>query len=603
MRECPKCSTELAEDVEECEKCGEQVPGAPPDDQARLDIGRALTGICLGLSGAVRYYWPMLVAALLFIVMQWGFPFVEWWKSWTRQNSYSSHGPLVPLIALFVVWANRKRLAVAKIAPSWIGLLLIVPSIPLFIYGRWTGSGNICAMTFMAFLVGAVLMFTGSRMTRLLLFPMLYLLFMVPPPGLVLDRVTSPVQIWSTTIGAKVLSVTGRIVGESDEGWSVKQMGTKIMSPKLPSDVPGETEGTLRVEGECSGFRMLISLITFTAFFVYLVRASWWKKTILVAVSLPLSLLVNGLRIAAIGYVGIWTESATAMMKFHSSWAMVFELVLSFAILFGIARLMKANEFGIPDPVIDPADAARMDAAPRYRLVGRGLRGPAVIALFCVVILSNLAIRPLELSARGTLDKAGFPKHFARWTSQDLELDPITREELKTAAMLERVYYVVPDDPEAVHVSVMAAADTDAFHDPHSCLPGGGNSIDLDKIVTIRFDNPTPMTVRATCLQFSNELYPDGALLVYWYVTGAETYARTGDLRLAMRQAQAAYIKATVKSWIGLGDGRAVEQDYARNQTFCYRFDVRLNYEDTDTALARLESFIRQFVANSPHFE
>jgi len=548
------------------------------------------------VSGAIKYYWPMLLAGALFVAMQWQFPFTDWWSAWMRKNSYSSHGPLVPLIALFMVWANRKRLAVTKIAPSWWGALLIVPSIPLFIYGRWTGSGNICAITFIAFLIGAVLMFTGSRITRLLLIPMLYLLFMVPPPGLVLDRVTAPVQLASTTFAAKILSVTGKVFGDSEEGWSIRQMGTKIVSPALPSE-DGSGEGMLRVEGECSGFRMLISLITFTAFFVYLVRAPMWKRGLLLLISLPLSVFVNGLRIAVIGYVGVWTESATAMMNFHNSWAMVFELVLSFAILFGIAKLIKANDFGIPEPKIDPAEAAQMGDTPRYKLVGRGLRGPAAIALFCVVMLTNIGIKPLETSAHGTLDRAGFPKHIERWTSQDFKQDAITAEELKTADMLDRVYYVVPNDPETVHVSLSAARDTDAFHDPHSCLPGGGNSIDEDKVITLNFDKPRPMIVRATCLQFSNEFYPEGALLVYWYSIGRNTYAGTGDVRLVMRNAQAHFIKSTIRSWLG------GEKPVEPGQTYCYRFDTRINYEDPDAALARLESFIRKFVANSPHFK
>lgn len=600
MRECPKCSTQLPDDVEVCEKCGEQVPVKSSVESAeQFDVARAMSGAAAIVSASVRYYWPMLLAGGLFIAMQWQFPFVNWWKTWMRQNSYSSHGPLVPLIAAFMAIMNHKRIRLTKIAPSWWGLFLIVPAIPLFIYGRWTGSGNICAITFMLFLIGAVIMFTGLKMTRLLLLPMLYLLFMVPPPGMVLDRVTSPVQLASTTFAAKVLSATGKVFGDSEEGWSIRQMGTKIASPKLPTDDPSSSVGVLRVEGECSGFRMLISLITFTAFFVYMVRAALWKRVLLLLISLPLSVFVNGLRIAAIGYVGVWTESASAMMKFHNSWAMVFELVLSFAILFGIAKAIKANDFGIPDPVIEPADAARIDSTPRHRLVGRGLRGPAVIALFCIVVLANLGIKPLETSARGTLDKNGFPKQFDRWISQDIEQDSVTAEELKTADMLDRFYYSMPNDPSAVHVSLAAARDTDAFHDPHSCLPGGGNSIDEDTTITMHFDKPRPMTVKATCLQFSNDAYPEGALLVYWYDFDNSTYSSTGNIRFAMRNAQADYIKTTIRSWFGGSRSKIVNP----GQTYCYRFDTRINYEDSKAALARLEEFIRQFVASSPHFK
>lgn len=584
MRECPKCSTELPDQVDGCPKCGERLEGgAGREAEPQLDLGKTLANIAEWVFVAVRHYWPMLLAGVLFVAMQWSFPFVDWWKTWTRKNSYSSHGPLVPLIALFMVWANRKRMAVTKIAPTWWGLALIVPAIPLFEFGRWTGSGNICAITFIMFLVGAVLMFVGWRMTRLLLFPMLYLLFMVPPPGMLLDRVTSRVQISSTTFAVKVLSATGKLVADSEGGWDVRQSGTIITSPRFPADPHGGLR-QLRVEGECSGFRMLISLITFTAFFVYMLRAPWWKKTILVLISFPLSLFVNGLRIAAIGYVGIWTENFETMISFHNSWAMVFELVLSFAILFGIARLMKANDFGIPDPDVNPAEAARMDGTPRYRLVGRGLRGPAVITLFCTVLVVNPLIKPLELSARGHLDRSQFPKRFSAWSSEEAHQDEITTAELKTADMLNRVYYCYPTDPQAVVVSLIAAQDTDAFHDPHSCLPGGGSSIDLDKIITIHFTKPKPMTVRATFLRFSSKDFPDGALMVYWYSFAGKTYPGSGDIRLALRNAQ-------------------VRRSLGNRQAYHYRFTTSANYQDNDEALARLIAFIKEFVANSPHFK
>ena len=94
----------------------------------------------------------------------------------------------------------------------------------------------------------------------------------------------------------------------------------------------------------------------------------------------------------------------------------------------------------------------------------------------------------------------------------------------------------------------------------------------------------------------------DASLLVYWYSTEAESYPRTSQVRLKMRQAQIRDLKVIAKGWIGMGDGRRVEASYAKRQTYCYRFDTRANYEDSKASLARLEGFIREFVANSGQF-
>lgn len=588
MRECRKCGVELADGVDACPKCGEQV-----DKGGNAGLAQQIVPF---LSAMFKGYWLLLLAGVLFVAMQWQFPFVEWWKAWQKPHSYYSHGPLVPLISLFMVWANRKRLALVKIQPSWLGLLLIIPSVPLFVFGRWTGSGNICAITFLAFLIGCLLMFVGSRMTRMLLFPVLYLMFMVPMPSTLLDKASFPVQKSSTTLAAKVLHYSGMVF--SDSGWGIRQAGNLIYSPKLPAG-PGESEGVLRVEGECSGFRMLISLITFTAFFVYMLNTTWWKKLLLVGISLPLSLFVNGLRIAVIGYVGIWTESAETMFKFHDSWAMVFELVLSFAILFGIARLIKAVDFGIPNPSESEIEAAQVGPTRRVR----GLPGTVALALFLVILLSNVAIKPLEATARGELDRANFPPKFGAWFSQDMKIDSLTQTELKTADMLSRVYINAAHDVESAAVMVQAARDTDAFHDPHSCIPGGGSSIDEDRIITMKFDKPRPMTVHATYLRYSNRDTGDSYLLVYWYSTDHETYPRTSQVRLVMRKMQLNDLRAIAQSWFGIGSAEQAEANYENRQSYCYRFSAPAYYEDSQTSLARLQRFIREFVANSPQFE
>lgn len=592
MSECPKCSAPIEEGAETCPNCCKDLD-TKPGNKPKIDIPSYVMK-------ALKTYWPMLVAGVLFIVMQWGFPFIDWWKSWNKPNSYYSHGPLVPLIALFMVWANRKRLALVKIQPSWLGLALIIPSIFLYVFGRWTGSGNLCAITFLTFLIGGVLMFTGARMTRLLLFPMLYLVFMVPAPSTLLDTASSPVQRMSTTLAAKVLHYSGKIFSDSDDGWGIRQAGNLIYSPRLPA-ASGESEGVLRVEGECSGFRMLISLITFTAFFVYMLNTAWWKKVLLVGISLPLSLFVNGLRIAVIGYVGIWTDNAEKMFKFHDSWAMVFELVLSFAILFGIARLINAVDFGIPDPVVDPETAAKGESARQARVWSRP--GLVVMLLFCVVVLTNFGIKPLEATAKGELDRANFPERFGTWESLDREIDTLTETELKTADMLSRVYINRAHDVESAAVLVQAARDTDAFHDPHSCIPGGGAAIEEDRVVTINFDKPRPFSVKASCLRIASPQTGDSSLLVYWYSTDGQTYPRTSQVRLVMRKAQLNDLRTIAKSWFGIGSAANAEASYATRQSYCYRFQAPTYYEDTNDALKRLTRFIREFVASSPQFE
>jgi exosortase len=564
MAKCPKCDTEYGENAQVCESC-EQPVGAvkkPKPDYTALAV-RAVVG-----------YWPMWIAGALFMLMQWEFPFSDWWRSWNKQHSYYSHGPLVPLISLFMVWANRKRIAAERVQSSWFGLVLLIPSIPLFVFARWTGSGVVCSMTFLAFMIGGLLLFTGWRMTRLLLFPVLYLAFMIPAPATLLDSTTFRIQYTSTTIASHILNAIG---------YDVKQVGATITGSVLPD--------TLRVEGPCSGFRMLISLLTFTAFFVYMLRAPLWKKMILVASAFPLSTLVNGIRIASVGCVGIWFNSAKTMYKFHDFGAMVFELVLSFGLLFAFARLIRANDFGLPEP---SATAGPPAVPSSKRTVGGGVRGFAVIGVFALVLLTNYMVHPLETTAKGYLSASEFPKSFGNWVSDEVPLDPLSAKELKTAAMIQRLYRYTIDDLPNVFVLVQAAADTDAFHDPHSCIPGGGSSIVDERIIPLKFSKPRPMTAKATMLRSISEI-GDEFVLIYWYRTGSETYATTSQVRWKMRVAQ-------IRDMEDLLFRRATNEDVrkraAKRQTYCYRFSAFVGSDSERDHKALLE-FIKEFIENS----
>ena len=618
MAKCPKCDAEYESSVEVCESCGQAIgsvdAGRPKPDYARIAV-RALVN-----------YWPMWIAGALFVVMQWGFPFVDWWKSWNKPHSYYSHGPLVPLISLFMIWANRKRIAVGqceqsrwalvmlpfsllvfvmgwvlgstfvqvigaagialsgsivaidRINPSVLGVSLLCVSLPLFVFGRWTGSGIVCSITFFGFLIGGLLLFTGRATTKLLLFPILYLFFMIPAPATVLDNTTFRIQMFSTTLAAKILNATG---------YAVTQVGSEIRGPDLPD--------TLRVGTVCSGFRMLISLLTFTAFFVYMLRAPLWKKGILVVLAFPLSTFVNALRIASIGYIGIWTGSSKAMFKFHDTWAMAFELILSFAILFGFAKLIRANDFGLPEPT---GVAGPGESETGRRTVGGGLRGAAVIGVFAVVMLTNVAVHPLETTAKGYLDAADFPKSFNNWVSQEVPLDPMSASELKTAAMIQRVYRYTVDDLPNVQVLVQAAADTDAFHDPHSCLPGGGSSIVDEKRLVLRFDKPKPMAAHATMLRSVSEM-GDEFVLIYWYDTESDTYATTSQVRWKMRIAQ---IRDIADLLLRRATNEKVRERTAKRQTYCFRFSALVG-ADAERDRKALMDFIRELVANSKRFD
>ncbi len=103
-------------------------------NKANSDIWQVITS-------ATANYWKMVVLAALLLVSH-RYAIQLWINTWGSPNSYYSHGPLVPAIAAFMLWANRKRIAAARIRPSWTGLALMIVGIPLFIFGHWSTRGR-----------------------------------------------------------------------------------------------------------------------------------------------------------------------------------------------------------------------------------------------------------------------------------------------------------------------------------------------------------------------------------------------------------------------------------------------------------------------------
>src|SRR5262249_33822933 len=119
----------------------------------------------------------------------------------------------------------------------------------------------------------------------------------------------------------------------------------------------------MAVEGACSGFKTLISLLTFSAAFAYLVEGAVWKRWALFLLTAPLRLLINALRITFIGIVGELI-STKAAQTFHD-WSGFIVLILAFTILFNLARLLNCESFlGIPLEDEDPKKKTDAEAVP-----------------------------------------------------------------------------------------------------------------------------------------------------------------------------------------------------------------------------------------------
>lgn len=514
-------------------------------------------------------YWPLIVCGALFVTAM--LPVLSnWWVEWFEDESYYSHGPLVPLIAAFMVWINRSKLAQAKVKNNWYGIILLLAFVPMYAVGLLMEWRTFYVPAFYFGIFGTMLVMLGWRVTRILIIPSLFMITMMPAATWILDNATGGAQLVSATVAAKFLALTS--------GYNIIQNGNEIISAGLPEK--------LLVGSPCSGLRLLISLVTFCWFFIYVTQGARWKKVILMLTALPLSVFINSLRITMIGYVGFGTGSSDAMHTFHD-YSGYIGLAICFFILFGIAKLLKMGDFYMGES-ISAEDAA---ATSWPKPVGTGLPFAVVGAILLIAVAVSFYLTPLYDLPKGKLDRAGIPKTLGNWISQDASIDDFTLKALSQGDLLSRVYTNIGDSGRQVHVFVDASLDTTAFHDPHLCLPGGGSQIDNERVIQLTFKEPGPITVDATVLEASNT--SGTTIVLYWYMLGDKSYPKTKDLFGVTKQ-----YRSSDLSRVALNPGVLPElrKEVLTRQFTWYRFTTEVIDGETDET--ELKEFVVEFIEN-----
>jgi exosortase len=265
-----------------------------------------------------------MAVAVILLLLLYHRVFDYWYVEWMKKESYYSHAILVPFISAFIVWLKRKQILETPLGNWPLGYVLILPSLFVFLIMTWAGGSSLQGLVFPFILFGLVLVFFGSAMGRQLRFPIGYLFFMCVLPGDVLTKLSFRIQMISTMGATGILRLLG---------YDAVREGAAITLPNIE----------VMVGAPCSGFRMLISLFAFAFLLAYLKEGPRWGRASMIVVTLPLSVILNSLRIMMIAVVGEHFGS-DAMHAFHD-YSGYIVLALAFVALSLFARLVKCQRF------------------------------------------------------------------------------------------------------------------------------------------------------------------------------------------------------------------------------------------------------------------
>lgn len=232
-----------------------------------------------------------------------------------------SHGFLVPLFSLFLLWDKRKAVRDTPIRPTWAGVPVVVFGLAVLILGVYGVDLFTARISFIIVVTGIVWTLLGSAMLKELRFPLLVLLLAVPFPAIIFNQITFPLQLFASRIASQILPMLGV---------PVLLEGNVIQLPIMK----------LEVAEACSGIRSLMSLFTLAIFYGYFIETSTRRRVLLALASIPIAVTANVFRIVGTGLCVQYWDPVKALGFFHefSGWVM---FIISLCCLYLIHMLMR----------------------------------------------------------------------------------------------------------------------------------------------------------------------------------------------------------------------------------------------------------------------
>jgi exosortase len=235
-----------------------------------------------------------------------------------KLNSSSSLLGVVLVLLGVAVWFS------ARIVPAVFGLTLQISAVVLWIWA-------------------SVFLIYGWKVFRAALFPMLFLLLLIPWPAPVVEKLTELLQAGSTAAAFWMFKMAGI---------AVTRQGFVISLPSMD----------IEVAKECSGIRSTVMLFVTTLVLGQWYLTSTWRKMLLALLVFFIGILRNGLRIFILSVLGTYVNEGWLDGNLHHRGGVAF-FVLGLAMIVLVLWLLKRSETGHRPKFAHPS-AARSSANP-----------------------------------------------------------------------------------------------------------------------------------------------------------------------------------------------------------------------------------------------
>ena len=244
-------------------------------------------------------------------------------SAWNGENDLE-YGAFIFPAAVVIAWVHRDALRAAPKSVSWAGLVIAFFGALLFVLSVRSLQPRIALLALPVLFYGGVRFLWGGPTARLIIFPSLFLLFMVPA-GFIISR-TVGLQTLAATVAAKLSGLLG--IGVMADGTTLHA---------LDGSFP-----PLEVAGGCSGIRSLTAMTMLAAVYVHFTQRELWKKAVIFCGSLFFALLGNLARIFSVVLFAHFINPGIAVGLYHDWSGFIFFPIAVFSML-SVSNLLNRD--------------------------------------------------------------------------------------------------------------------------------------------------------------------------------------------------------------------------------------------------------------------
>jgi exosortase len=191
---------------------------------------------------------------------------------------------------------------------------------PAYILGRAFDYLSVETAALLGILLAVFYLYFGGRAVRHVWFPILYMGFLIPPPGWLIDVMTGGLKTFVSITSTQILGLTG---------YPVARIGVTLYVAQFQ----------LLVEDACSGMNSIVSLTSVSLFYIYLLHATSWRYAVfLTCWILPIAIAANILRVLILVLITYHLGNEAAQGFLHNTAGMVMFVVALLGI-FAVDRI------------------------------------------------------------------------------------------------------------------------------------------------------------------------------------------------------------------------------------------------------------------------